>query len=172
MRKTNDAFTAVSTFGAPYVINQVHRLRSVEAVQHHATSLIQCDEKVLPITFRFLKIVANTASDNIWDWTKFLGLTPPENFSPHHNPRGPFIRTSLASYRLHRKVNIDLDFAVDEFTRRHNRRLVQQWISQVEVFLAPLGQWQPNRYRQGCYTILVAIPSYIYPYFFKLLPTK
>jgi len=73
------------------VINQVDQLRSVEAVQHYATSLIQCDEKVLHITFRFLKIVANSASDNVWDWTKFLGLTPPENFSPHRNPRGPFI---------------------------------------------------------------------------------
>ena len=60
-----------------------NRVASVDAVQHRATrqALIQCDEKVLPNILRLLKIVANPASDNMWGWTKFLGLAPPEYVS-------------------------------------------------------------------------------------------
>ena len=105
----------------------------------------------------------------MWGWTKFLGLAPPENVSSHRNPRGTFKRTSFSSYSLHRKVNVDLDFAVDELARRHYRRVILQWISQVKLSLVPLGQSQSKSYGHGCHTILI---SNICPYFCGLFPTK
>jgi len=88
-------------------------------------ALIQCDYEIVPNIFRLLKIVATVPMTTCDAERSFLGLGRLKMFIRTDRTTTREDRLNeLALLHIHRNVNTDLYVAVDEFARRHNRRVV------------------------------------------------
>ena len=137
--QTGSAHAIASTFGAPYVVNQFTSCDQSKLPSSPLQVPSQCDEEVFPNIFRLLKIVATLPVTTCQPERSFSALRRLKKFLRTTTREDRF--NGVASIHIQRKVNIVLNFVMEEFARRQNRRWVLQWIYQVEVFLAPLGQW-------------------------------